>query len=175
MKFKESYDEGFLAGSVSQACDSWTWGCELKPHDYLKNFWGASGWLSRLSGRLWLRSWSHDLWVWAPRQALCWQLGAWHLLQILCLPLFLSLPCSCSVSLSLSKMNKCGAPGWLSRLSGRLRLRSWSHGLWVRAPRRALCWQLRAWSLFRILCLPFSLLLPCSCSVSLSLSKINKH
>ena len=40
-----------------------------------------------------------------------------------------------------------GAPGWLSRLSVRLQLRSWSHSLWVRAPRRALCWQLRAWSL----------------------------
>ena len=30
-----------------------------------------------------------------------------------------------------------GAPGWLSRLSGRLRLRSRSRGPWVRAPRRA--------------------------------------
>ena len=36
-----------------------------------------------------------------------------------------------------------GAPGWLSRLSVRLRLRSSSHGSWVRAPRRALCWQVR--------------------------------
>ena len=65
-----------------------------------------------------------------------------------------------------------GAPGWLSRLSVRLRLRSWSRGPWVWAPRRALCWQLRAWSLFLILCLPLSLTLPCSCS--LSVSKINK-
>ena len=34
-----------------------------------------------------------------------------------------------------------------------------------------------AWSLLQILCLPLSLLLPCSCSVSLSfsLSKLNKH
>ena len=31
-----------------------------------------------------------------------------------------------------------GAPGWFSRLSGRLRLRSRSRGLRVRAPRRAL-------------------------------------
>ena len=62
-----------------------------------------------------------------------------------------------------------GVPGWLSRLSVRLRLRSWSHGPWVRAPRRALCWQLRAWSLFQILCLPLSLPLPCSCSASLCL------
>ena len=30
-------------------------------------------------------------------------------------------------------------PGWLSRLSVRLQLRSWSCGLWFRAPRRALC------------------------------------
>ena len=48
-------------------------------------------------------------------------------------------------------------PGWLSRLNVRLRLRSWSHGLWVRAPRRALCWQLGAWSLLQILCLPLAL------------------
>ena len=67
------------------------------------------------------------------------------------------------------------APGWLSRLSIQLGLRSWSHGLWVPAPRRALCWQLRAWSLFRILCLPLSLFLPSSVSLCLSLSKINKH
>ena len=65
-----------------------------------------------------------------------------------------------------------GAPGWLSRLSGRLRLRSWSRGPWVRALHRALCWQLRAWSLLRILCLPLPLPFPGSCSVSLS--KINK-
>ena len=32
-----------------------------------------------------------------------------------------------------------GAPGWLSRLSVRLQLRLWSHGLWVQGPRRALC------------------------------------
>ena len=50
----------------------------------------------------------------------------------------------------------CGAPGWLSWLSGRLQLGSWSRGPWVRAPCRALCWQLRAWSLFQILCLPLS-------------------
>ena len=67
------------------------------------------------------------------------------------------------------KIELPGAPGWLSRLSVRLRLRSWSHGLWVRTPHRALCWQLRAWSLFRILCLPLSLTLPCSCSVSFCL------
>ena len=44
--------------------------------------------------------------------------------------------------------------------------RSRSRGPWVRAPRRALGWWLGAWSLFPILCLPLSLPLPCSCSVS---------
>ena len=60
-------------------------------------------------------------------------------------------------------------PGWLGRLSVWLRFRSWSHGPWVWALRRPLCWQLRAWSLFQILCLPLSLTLPRSCSVSLCL------
>ena len=53
-----------------------------------------------------------------------------------------------------------GVPGWLSRLGVRLQLGSWSRGSWVRALCHALCWQLRAWSLLRILCLPRSLLLP---------------
>ena len=68
----------------------------------------ALGWLSRLGVRLWLRSWSCSPWVQAPRQALCWQLRAWSLLQILCLPLSLPLPCLCvlSLSLSLSLKNK---------------------------------------------------------------------
>ena len=55
-----------------------------------------------------------------------------------------------------------GAPGWLSHLSVWLQLRSRSHGLWVRAPRRILCWQLRAWSLASD-----------SVSPSLSVTKIN--
>ena len=67
------------------------------------------------------------------------------------------------------KNQQWGAPGWLSWLSVRLRLRSWSHSLWVRAPRQALCWQVRARSLLWILCLPLSLPLPCSCSASLCL------
>ena len=50
---------------------------------------GVPGGLSQLSVQLGLRSWSHSSWVWAPRQALCWQLRAWSLLQILCLPLSL--------------------------------------------------------------------------------------
>ena len=61
-----------------------------------------------------------------------------------------------------------GVPEWLSRLGLRLRLRSWSRRPWVGAPRQALGWQLRAWSLFQILCLPLSLPLPCSCCLSLS-------
>ena len=69
-------------------------------------FWGTPGWLSQLSVWLWLRSWSHGSWVQAPCWALCRHLRAWSLLQILCLPLSLTLPCSCSVSLCLSKMNK---------------------------------------------------------------------
>ena len=67
-----------------------------------------------------------------------------------------------------------GVPGWLSRLSGRLWLRSWSCGPWVQALRRALCWQLRDWSLFRILCLPLSDPSPVH-ALSLSVSKINKR
>ena len=68
-------------------------------------------------------------------------------------------------------------PGWLSRLRVWFRFRSWSHSSWVRAVCRALCWQLRAWTLLRILCLPLSL---CpspawALSLSLSLSKINTH
>ena len=53
------------------------------------------------------------------------------------------------------KEKRKGAPWWLSRLSGQLRLRSWTHSSWVRVPCWALCWQLRAWSLLRILCLSF--------------------
>ena len=69
------------------------------------------------------------------------------------------------------KGDNIGAPGWLSRLSERLRLRSWSHSSWVWAPHRALCWQLRAWSLLLLLllCLPLSLPLAHSHSVSVSL------
>ena len=73
----------------------------------------------------------------------------------------------------MDKEDVVGAPGWLSRLSVRLRLRSWSRGLWVQAPHRALCWQLRAWILLQILCLPLSLTLLHSSSVSLCLK--NKH
>ena len=33
----------------------------------------APGWLSLVSYRLWIRSWSHSLWDWGPHQALGWQ------------------------------------------------------------------------------------------------------
>ena len=95
-----------------------------------------------------------------------------------CFLCFVNRPCSginflCFATDKISFLKThTGALGWLSRLSGRLQLRSWSHGPWVRAPHRALCWQLRAWGLFRILCLPLSLTLPHSCSVSVS--RINK-
>ena len=50
-----------------------------------------------------------------------------------------------------------GAPGWLSRLSIRLQLRSWSHGSWFPA-RVGLCAdKLGAWSLLWILCVCVSL------------------
>ena len=66
-----------------------------------------------------------------------------------------------------------GAPGWLSQLSIRLQLGSWSHGLWVQALSWALCWQFRSWSLFQILCLPLSLCPSPACTLSLSLK--SKH
>ena len=85
------------------------WGSNLRTRDHdLSHSWtlGAPGRLTQLSIWFWLRSQSRGLWVWAPHWVLCWQLRAWNLLQIQCLPLSLSHPRSCSVSLSLSKMNK---------------------------------------------------------------------
>ena len=66
---------------------------------------GSVGWASDFSS-------GHDLavgsWVQAPHQALCWQLRAWMLLEILRLPFSLPFPhsWSLSVSLSLSLNNK---------------------------------------------------------------------
>ena len=77
-----------------------TWLRLSKTHGRYSIYPGAPGWLSQLSLRLQLRSWSHSSWVWAPHQALCWQLRAWSLLRILCLPLSPPLPCLHSVSLS---------------------------------------------------------------------------
>ena len=138
------------------------------------NLFGASGWLSWLSIRLWLRSWSHGSRVRAPHLALCWQLRAWSQLRGFYVSLSLCPYPAHTLSLSLSKINKTGVPGWLSRLSVWLQLRSWSHGPWVWAPHRALCWQCRAWSLFQILCLPLSLWPSPTHALSLSVSKINK-
>ena len=52
---------------------------------WIKKMWyiGARGWLSWLSVRLQVRSWSHSSWVQAQHQALCWQLGTWSLFPIL--------------------------------------------------------------------------------------------
>ena len=68
-----------------------------------------------------------------------------------------------------------GAPGWLSRLGVRLRLKSRSHGSWVRAPCQALCGQLGARGLLRILRLPLSLCPSPARTGSLSLSLKNTH
>ena len=72
------------------------------------------------------------------------------------------------------KSGHSGAPGWLSRLSFRVRLRTWPHGSWVRAPHWALCWQLGAWILLQILSPSLSGPSPLKLACSLSL-KINKH
>ena len=113
----------------------------------------ASCWLSWLSIQLLVSPQVMTSWVWdgAPRRVLCW---VWSLLKIL----------------SLS-----GAPGWLSRLNVRLRLRSWSHCPWVRAPCRALCCgRLRAWSCFGF-CVSLSLCPSPAHALSLCISKINKN
>ena len=63
---------------------------------------------------------------------------------------------------------KCWWGAWVAQSVKRpTSARSRSRGPWVRSPRRALGWWLGAWSLFPILCLPLSLPLPRSCSVSL--------
>ena len=64
---------------------------------------GVPGWLSQLSIWLWHRTWSHSSCVRAWRLALCWQLRAWSLSQILSLPLSLSLCPSPIHALSLSQ------------------------------------------------------------------------
>ena len=72
-------------------------------------FWyssGVAGWLSHLSVRLRLRSWSQGSWVWAPHQSLCWQLRDWSLLRILGLPLSLCPPLL-MLCLCVWKINKC--------------------------------------------------------------------
>ena len=69
---------------------------------------------------------------------------------------------------NLSTLEREAVGAWVAQSVKRpTSARSRSRGPWVRAPRWALGWWLRAWSLFPILCLPLSLPLPCSCSVSL--------
>ena len=63
------------------------------------------------------------------------------------------------------------APGWLSQLSIRLWLKSWSHSLWVPASHRALCWQLRALSLLWILSPSLSAPTPLTLCLCLSVSQ----
>ena len=72
---------------------------------------------------------------------------------------------------SLSSLNiEYRRDAWVAQsVKHRLQLRSWPHGSWVRAPHQALCWQLRTWSLLRVLCLLFSLHFPHSCPLFLSL------
>ena len=102
-------DRGFKSNIVGIAC-RWPKHSIYKAEGWevrlIKKYYGAPGWLSRLSGRLQLRSWSHSPWVPAPHQALCWQLRACTLLWILCLPLSLPLPRWCSVSLCLKNKFK---------------------------------------------------------------------
>ena len=130
----------------------------------------APGWLSRLSVQFLILVpvtilWSQGLWDRTPRQALCW---VWRLLKIL-FPSSSVLPphaCSRVLSLSLLKTKQRGA-GVAQSVKCPTSARSRSHGPWVRAPRQALGWWLRAWSLLPILCLPLSLPLPRSWSVYL--------
>ena len=61
--------------------------------------------LSQWSIWLRVRSWSNGSWVQASHWALCWWLGAWSLLGILCLPLC-PFPAHALLSLSLSLKNK---------------------------------------------------------------------
>ena len=67
-----------------------------------------------------------------------------------------SLPLASFINLTIKSIQP-RAPGWLSQLSIQIQLRSWSHSSWVQGLHRALCWQLRPWSLLQILCLPLSL------------------
>ena len=65
----------------------------------LKNTYAWDAWVAQSVECLTLaQSWSHSLWVRAPRRALCWRLGACILLQIPYLPLSLPLLSSCSIS-----------------------------------------------------------------------------
>ena len=115
----------------------------------------------------------------------------WSLRHSVAIRSFLSwwLECSshCQTSSSMPQesaiRNKNNRGAWVVQSVKRpTSARSRSHSPEVRAPRQALGWWLRAWSLFPILCLPLSLPLPRSCSVSLCpknkqtlKKKTNKH
>ena len=92
---------GFPSGpSVTQG---WR---EIRSHDNNGNDKGAPGRLSRLSVQLWLRSRSHGLWVQTLHQPLCGQLSLEPASDSVSPSLSLPHPCSHSVSLCLSEMNK---------------------------------------------------------------------
>ena len=163
----------------SPFCCSWSCLCDLPPHRrYLllpkrqwpkawlewSPFWGA--WASGASGLLIVAQIMISRFV-RLSPASTSALTAQSLLGILSLPLFCPYPARvCTRSLSF-KTNKHGG-AWVAQSVRRLTSAqvtiSWS---WVRAPHRAPCWHLRAWSLLPILCLPLSLLLPFLHSVSL--------
>ena len=105
---------------------------------------------------------SHSSWVLEPCVGLHPGSAepAWHFLSLCPSPTHVL---SLSLKLNLKKLLSYGAPEWLSQLSIRLRLRSWSHGSWVQAPSGVLSWQCRA-------CLGFSLSLPFPLMLALSLS-----
>ena len=107
--------------------------------------------------------WSNILW----RDNHLWGQGGFvHLVYLILGLLLLSL-----LLLLLWILSHIGTPGWLSRWSVWLRLRSRSHGSWDPAPRRALCRQLGTWRLLGILGLPLSLCPSPARALSLSVSQ----
>ena len=69
LEWDQSIKRGGRIKRDIHARDQWS------SRDIKKDFDGAPGWLSQLSVWLWLRSWSHGLWVKALHWALCWQLS----------------------------------------------------------------------------------------------------
>ena len=98
--YKDGHSETASSREFSQLNNS---PCSFPETYYKKDFWGAPGWLSQLSARLRVRSWSHCSWVQAPCWALCWQLGAWRFR--FCVSLFLCPSPVCMCHLSVSKIN----------------------------------------------------------------------
>ena len=75
-----------------------------------------------------------------------------------------------SIYIALKVFKEWEVPGWLSRLSGQLRLRSWSHGL---SPSSSSVLTAQSLELLWILCVALCLFL--SPAHALSRSKINKQ